>query len=301
MRRSYAGDPHRCGEPAALTTGMTRLAIIIVSYNSRRDLDRCLASLGERSGKGERSGRGERPRVDHEIVVVDNASTDGTPEHLRARWPSVRVIGAGANVGFSRANNIGIRATASELVLLLNPDTVVPAGAIDALVAVLDNDPGAAIVGPRIVDGGGRAELSFGRMISPFAELRQKILVRGHARGLPGISGLVERMTRRSGAVDWVSGACLLIRRTDLDAVGLLDERFFLYTEDVDLCASVRARGRKVLFAADTEIVHLRGRSVASSRGPSNDAYRRSQIAFYEKHHPAWAPILRLYLRAKGR
>lgn len=276
---------------------MTRLAIVIVSYNSRHDLDGCLASLG---AEGARSGP-ERPRVDDEIVVVDNASTDGTPAHVRARWPTVRVIEAGANVGFSRANNIGIRATASELVLLLNPDTVVPAGAIDTLIGALERNPGAAIAGPRIVDGEGRAELSFGRMISPFAELRQKILVRGHARGLPGITGLVERMTRRSGAVDWVSGACLLIRRADLEAVGLLDERFFLYTEDVDLCASVRARGRQVLFAADTEVVHLRGRSVASARAPSDEAYRRSQIAFYEKHHPGWAPILRLYLRAKRR
>lgn len=269
---------------------MPRLAIVIVSYNSRRDLDDCLASLTQAP-----------PRVTHEIVVVDNASTDGTPEHLRTRWPAIRLIEAGTNAGFSRANNIGIRATTSELVLLLNPDTLVAPGAVDALVRVLDDDSSAAIVGPRIVDGDGRAELSFGRMISPLAEVRQKILVRGHARALPGISGRVDRMTRRSGPVDWVSGACLLIRRPDLEAVGLLDERFFLYTEDVDLCAAVRARGRRVLFAAGIEIVHRRGRSVASARSASERAYRRSQMAFYEKHHPRWAALLRLYLRLTGK
>jgi GT2 family glycosyltransferase len=107
-------------------------------------------------------------------------------------------------------------------------------------------------------------------------------------------------MTRQRRAVDWVSGACLLIRRRDLMAVGMLDERFFMYTEDVDLCASVRARGRQVLFEPDAEIVHLRGRSVATARSATRAAYRRSQLAFYEKHHPRWAPVLRRYLKLRG-
>ena len=267
---------------------MPRLSIVIVSYNSRRDLQDCLASL-----------TAQPAAADHDVTIVDNASADGTADDIRSRWPSVRLIEAGGNVGFARANNIGIRQTSSELVLLLNPDTVVPAGAVDALIRVLDDNPQAAVAGPRIVDATGRAELSFGTMISPLAELRQKVLVRGHDRGLPLITGLVERMTRRSRAVDWVSGACLLIRRSDLEAVGLLDERFFLYTEDVDLCASVRARGRQVLFAAGVEIIHRRGRSVATSGPASHDAYRRSQIAFYEKHHPRWAPVLRMYLKLR--
>ena len=265
---------------------MPRLSIVIVSYNSRRDLEDCLESLAH-----------QPTAVD--TTVVDNASSDGTADYVRSRWPAVRVIDAGGNVGFAAATNIGIRHTSSELVLLLNPDTIVPRGAIDALLHVLDTNAQAAIVGPRIVDANGRAELSFGRTISPLAELRQKVLVRGHDAGVPLISNAVERMTRRSRAVDWVSGACLLIRRHDLEAVGLLDERFFLYTEDVDLCASVRARGRQVLFAATVEIVHRRGRSVASARTASNAAYRRSQVAFYEKHHPRWAPLLRWYLRWK--
>ena len=269
---------------------MPRLSIIIVSYNSSHDLEACLTSLTRHP-----------PHVDHEVVVVDNASTDGTPEYLRTRWPGIRLIAAGENAGFARANNIAIRQTFGELVLLLNPDTIVPEGTIDRLVRVLDGDAATAVAGPRIVDGEGRAELSFGRMISPLAELRQKFLVRGQERRTAVIGNVVEWMTRRSKAVDWVSGACLLIRRVDLEAVGLLDERFFLYTEDVDLCASVRARGRRVRFVADAEIIHLRGRSVASSRSASEAAYRRSHIAFYEKHHPKWVRMLRLYLRLRGR
>jgi GT2 family glycosyltransferase len=268
--------------------GMPRLSIVIVTYNSRADIEGCLQSL-----------TAAPPRIDHEIVVVDNASRDGTSEYLRTRWPGVRLFEAGGNVGFAGANNIGIRQTFSELVLLLNPDTVVPAEAVDRLVQVLDTHPGAAIAGPRIVDRSGRAELSFGSTIAPVAELRQKVLVAGNERGLRPIGGIVDRMTRRSRPVGWVSGACLLIRRIDLEAVGLLDERFFLYTEDVDLCESVRARGRTVLFVAEAQIVHLRGRSAAASPAVTRAAYRRSQLAFYEKHHPHWASILKLYLRFK--
>jgi hypothetical protein len=269
--------------------GFPRLSIVIVSYNSRVDLDGCLQSLIS-----------SPPAIDHEIVIVDNASSDGTPPHVRERWPGIRLLEAGTNMGFASANNLGIRQTFGDLVLLLNPDTIVPAGAVDTLVQVLDRLPGVAVVGPRIVDAQGHAELSFGAMISPLAELRQKMLVRGNDRRVPLIRTIVDRMTRRMREVDWVSGACLLIRRHDLEAVGLFDERFFMYTEDVDLCARVRANRRKVLFTPEAEIVHLRGRSVATARSATQTAYRRSHLAFYEKHHPRWAPVLKLYLKLCG-
>lgn len=270
--------------------GMPRLSIVIVSYNSAAHLEKCLGSLTD-----------PPPQTDHEIVVVDNASTDGTPDYLRSRWPGVRLIDAGGNLGFARANNLGIRQTSGELVLLLNPDTVAPAGALDRLVEALDAEPAAAIVGPRIVDAEGRAELSFGKMISPLSELRQKILVKGHQYRLPVLSPLVEQLTATTKYVDWVSGACLLIRRGDLEAAGMLDERFFMYTEDVDLCAAVRRSGRKVLFVATVRIVHARGASAGSAPAAVETAHRRSQIAFYEKHHPAWVPFLKAYLKVRGR
>jgi N-acetylglucosaminyl-diphospho-decaprenol L-rhamnosyltransferase len=260
--------------------GMPRLSIVIVSYNARADLERCLASLVAHA-----------PKTDHEIVVVDNASTDDTVDVVRSRWTGVRLIEAGGNVGFSRANNIGIRQSFGELVLLLNGDTIVPADSIDTLVDVLDRRPDVAVVGPRLVDGQGRAELSFGNMISPLNEVRQKLRARGN----------VDRLTSREREVDWVSGGCLLVRRADAEAVGLLDERFFLYTEDVDFCASIRTRGRRILFTPGAQIVHLRGRSRQTAPGPSERAYRQSQLAFYEKHHPRWLPFLRLYLRLRGR
>ena len=258
---------------------MSTLAILIVSYNAQADLERCLESL-----------HSAPPPPGHEIVVVDNHSHDGSVEAAR-RWPDVRVIALDANLGFARANNIGLRATRSVNVLLLNSDTIVPPGAIERLVAALEREPDVAIVGPRLVDGSGRAELSFGRMIGPLNELRQKRLAR---------SADVDRVTRERRYPDWVSGACLLVRRADAEAVGGLDERFFMYTEDVDFCAAVRARGRRVLFTPEVEIVHLRGRSAATAPAATSAAYRRSQIAFYEKHHPRWAPLLKLYLRIRG-
>jgi len=270
---------------------MPRLSIIVVTYNSRADVPGCLAAL---TGAG-------APRIGHEIVVIDNASPDGTAAYLRERWAAIRVIDAGGNRGFAAANNIGIRHTSGELVLLLNPDTVVDPGAIDRLVATLQSQPDAAIAGPRIENAEGRVELSFGPMLSVTGELRQKLLGAGHERQWPVIAPIVERMTRRRRSVDWVSGACLLGWRRDLEAVGLLDERFFMYTEDVDLCAAVRGRGRLVLFEPAARIVHLRGRSRLTAASATHAAYRRSQIAFYEKHHPAWAPLLRAYLRTRGK
>jgi GT2 family glycosyltransferase len=268
---------------------MTDLAIVIVSYNVREDLARALTSL-----------TAAPPSVPHQVVVVDNASSDGSLQAVRERWPAVLAIDAGANLGFSRANNLGIRASGGSMVLLLNSDTVVPPGAIDSLVGDLEQHPEAAVAGPRLVDGEGRPEISFGSMVGPVSELRQKLVGRLYERGWPPIRRRVEAAVCRTREVDWVSGACLLVRRADAEAVGLLDERFFLYTEDVDFCASIRARGRRVRFVGHVEVQHLRGRSRAHDPAASRAAYRRSHLAFYAKHHPAWHRLLRWYLRAKG-
>jgi N-acetylglucosaminyl-diphospho-decaprenol L-rhamnosyltransferase len=268
---------------------MSDLAIVIVSYNTRNDLARVLESLAAAP-----------PAVAHDVVVVDNASSDGSLQMVRDRWPAVRAIDAGANLGFSKANNIGIRATVGDWVLLLNSDAVVPAGAIDALMSDLRDHPEAAVAGPRLVDASGRPEISFGPMIGPLNELRQKLSGRLYAAGWGPVRRRMERALRETKEVDWVSGACLLVRRAEAEAVGLLDERFFLYTEDVDFCASIRARGRSVRFVGSVEVRHLRGQSRSHDPSAARAAYRRSHLAFYAKHHPGWHRVLRWYLRAKG-
>lgn len=271
-------------------TTTTELAIVIVSFNTRANLERCLASLVAHT-----------PAVPCAIIVVDNGSRDGSPDAVRRHGPSIRLIETGGNLGFARANNLGIRNSQSELVLLLNGDTVVPDGAIDGLVETLRARPDVAIVGPRLAGEDGTVELSFGSMMSPLQEARQKLLGRGHARRWPLLHSYVERLLRREQYTDWVSGACLLVRRADAMAAGLLDERFFLYGEDVDFCAAVRRLRRKVLFTPAVEVIHLRGRSRLAAPAASEAAYRRSQLAFYAKHHPGWLPILRGYLRIRGK
>jgi hypothetical protein len=265
------------------------LTTIIVSYNTKADLENCLASLAAAP-----------PSRPHAVIVVDNASSDGSPEAIRQRWPAVRLIEAGRNVGFAAANNLGLRAAGTEAVLLLNSDTLVPAGALDAMLTELEREPGVAAVGPRIVDATGRPELSFGRMLSPMNELRQKVIVGLQARGHRWAEAWVERATRRAQYPDWVSGACLLVRRDDALAAGLLDERYFLYAEDVDFCAALRGLGKRIRFFPGAEIVHLRGRSGRQRPAETLRAYHRSHLRFYEKHHPRWAALLRWYRRRAG-
>lgn len=266
---------------------MNRLVIVIVAYNAREPLEGALASLVAAP-----------PATSHEIVVVDNGSTDGAAAMVRNRFPTVRLIEAGENLGFARANNLAIRATRSELVLLLNPDTVVPAGALDRLIARLEQEPGVAAIGPRLVDGSGKPELSFGAAYGPIAELRQKLLLR--FADLAPVRRYIERITATERDVDWVSGACLLVRRDAAERAGLLDEQYFMYAEDVDFCATLRQQGGRVLFTPSAHIVHLRGRSVQSNPSATSLIWQRSHLAYYRKHRPGWAPWLLWYLRLRG-
>jgi hypothetical protein len=268
---------------------MRDVTIIIVSFNTRTELEACLASLAAAP-----------PSTPHRVVVVDNASSDGTAEAVRRNWPDVRLLASDRNLGFAAGNNLAIRQADSEFVLLLNSDTIVRAGAVDALVEALESDRGAVAAGPRLVDSEGRPEISFGRMMGPLNELRQKALGRLYDRRVPAAVARVRSLTSRPQRPDWVSGACLLVRRADALAAGLLDERYFLYAEDVDFCAALRASGRHILFVPQAEVVHLRGASGRQRPEATERAYRQSQLAFYEKHHPGWAPLLRAYLRLRG-
>lgn len=267
----------------------TTFDIVIVNYNTRDDLARCLASIHDAP-----------PRALQTVFVVDNASTDDSVAHVVARWPTVRVMALDANRGFAAANNAGIRAAAAPLVLLLNSDTVVPAGALDTLAERLEAT-GAVAAGPLLVDAEGRPEVSFGPMLSPAAELVQRARVRMAASRGAVARRYIARLLQRERVVDWVSGGCLLVRRAAAIEAGLLDERYFLYEEDVDFCAALRERGGTVIFTPRARVIHLRGRSVARSGQPSTLHYDRSHLAFYEKHQPAWAPLLRLWMRARGR
>lgn len=272
-----------------MADNISSLAIIIVTYNSATEIGACLDSLA-----------GHTAPFPTTITVVDNASTDGTARLVRERWPSVQVIESPTNVGFSRANNLGIRATRGDFVLLINPDTVAPPGAIQTLVRGLAGHLEAAIAGARLLSERGFPELSWGDPIGPWNELKRKVFSALYYRKVRRIVRKVDKLSRVSREVAWVSGACMVIRRPDLEAVGLLDERYFMYTEDVDLCVAMAKRGRTVLYVAAAEVLHYRGKSAA--RNPETERlYRMSQLAYYKKHLPRWATLLRAYLKLTGK
>ena len=224
------------------------------------------------------------------MIVVDNASTDDSVAAVRAGFPDVRLIEAGRQPRLRRREQPRhSSAASSELCLLLNSDTLVPAGALDALVA--EHPRGtrtSAAVGPRIVDGDGRAELSFGRMMSPWNELRQKVLVRLHERGFGPAVAWVERVTRTPSCPGLGQRRLPAGLAADALAAGLFDERYFLYAEDVDFCAALRGLGKRIRFYPGAQIVApARALRAASGPRPRERHYRQSQVRFYEKHHPA--------------
>lgn len=263
-----------------------RLDIIIVSYNTKAETLACLGSLFAAP-----------PAELGQVFVVDNDSTDGSVEAIRkADWPAVELITLSSNLGFGAANNTALRRSSAPLVLFLNSDAIAPPGAIDTLVERL-LATGAVAAGPRLESPTGQPEISFGRMLTPIAEMGQSL--RGYLaqKSARWAQRRVGRYLSTEQVVDWVSGACLLVERRAAVEAGLFDERFFLYEEDVDFCAALRAAGGRILFTPRATVVHRRGRSNPARRAH----YDRSHLAFYEKHAPNWVPWLRLWQRVRGR
>jgi GT2 family glycosyltransferase len=156
--------------------------------------------------------------------------------------------------------------------------------------------------GPRLVDADGRPEVSFGAMLSPGAELAQAVRVRLSRSNSAFARRWIERRLARERLVDWVSGACLLVRRDAALAAGLFDEGYFLYEEDVDFCAALRARGGRILYTPAATITHLRGRAMqAAGSSTARAHYDSSHLAFYAKHRRGWLPLLRLWLAIRRR
>jgi hypothetical protein len=269
---------------------VTDLSVAIVSFNAREELARCLESI-----------YASTRLPSFEVVVADNASTDGTLEMLAARFPQVRVIASPENLGFGGASNLCWPEAKSSLILFLNSDTVVSDGALDRLVAVARAHPEAGAVGPRLRYGDGEIQMSYGTMPGVVSELAQKLWNAGYARGKGPLRNLVRKRYARERAVDWVSGACLLTRRDILETISGFDENFFLYSEDIDLCVRIRATGARILFTPEVEIVHLLGRSVAKNRDRVVYESHRSRLYFYVKHKPSLEVLLlRMYLAAKA-
>ena len=266
-----------------------RVSIVVVAYESREHVLACLAAVAREVS------------VPHEVIVVDNASSDGGADAVRARFPAARVIANAENAGFSRANNQGIAAARGAHVLVLNGDAEVGPGSVDTLAAILDARSDIGVVGPRTRFPDGRIQVSFGPPPGPVAEWRQRRLVLGVRRGDPAALARAEALAGREHEPGWVSGSCFLARKSALDAVGGFDEGFFLYQEDVDLCLRVRAAGWRIVYTPRAEVVHQLGASMARAAARAALEYHRSRLRLYAKHAgPATRVLLRGSLLARA-
>jgi GT2 family glycosyltransferase len=250
-----------------------RVDAVVVSYNSRGELRACVAPLC---------------RVDRiDLVVVDNASSDGSLEAL-AGLP-VTSVQLRRNGGFAHGCNAGWRLGDAPFVLFLNPDAVIRPEDLDRLVQVLEREPEVGLVAPRIVDAGGALQWSqrrFPRLRSVYA---QALFLH---RLLPAADELVrdEEAYARPGSPDWVSGACMLVRRDLLERLDGFDEGFFMYCEDTDLCRRVRDAGYDVRFEPAAVAVHEGGASTPS--GSMLPALAASRLRYARKHRGAAAAAL---------
>lgn len=257
------------------------VSAVVVNYNARDQLVACVRSL--------------RAAGVADVVVADNASDDGSEEALAAADPAARFVRTGANLGYGGGANRGAAAAdpTSTALLVLNPDTVVAPGTVDALCAALEADAGLAVVGPRIENPDGSVYPSaraFPRLVDAL----------GHAFLGPVLPR--NRFTRRyrmldwghssARPVDWVSGACFLVRRSAWDEVGGFDESYFMFMEDVDLCWRLWRRGWRVAYEPAGRVVHVVGASRARHPYRMQWAHHRSMFRFATRTTTGWARAL---------
>jgi N-acetylglucosaminyl-diphospho-decaprenol L-rhamnosyltransferase len=238
-----------------------RLSAVIVTYNSEREIVECLRSLLR-----------ELEDVPHDVVVVDNHSTDRTAEVVREQFPGITLMVNHWNAGFPAANNQAIARSTGDHVLLLNPDTVVCAGSIRSLMNALSADRDLGICGPQLVDAAGERA----------PNIRLPTLSRVAAHVLFGASRWYRPRSDDAGAL--VSGAALLVKREVIDNIGLLDEQMF-WREDVDYCLRALKAGYVIRIVPEATIVHLGGRSAASNLELAIERPLSSSILFFMKHH----------------
>ncbi len=266
------------------------LSIIIVSWNVRDLLRGCLRSVIaplEPSGGAYRLGT-----WGVEILVVDNASADGSAEMVRAEFPGVTLIPAGANLGFVAANNLALRRATGRYYLLLNPDTVVGDGALLRMLEYLEAHPEVGLLGPRLRYGDGTVQSSRRRFPTLASGLMESTLLEEWFPGNRWARHYRMEDVPSEGAdgapaerVDWVNGSCMLVRGEAVSQVGLLDEQIFMYSEEVDWCRRLADAGWQVVYLPGAEVTHYEGRSSDQVRALRQIHFDAGKVHYLRKHH----------------
>ncbi len=260
------------------------LSIVVVNFNTRGLLHDCLGSI-----------ENSQAPPNFELVVVDNASTDGSAEMVESDFPWARVIRNDANRGYAHANNLGLRGCTGRYFLLLNPDTLLPPTALRQMVDFMEANPEVAVAGPKLVRQDGSLDLACRRSFpSPEVSLYRML----------GLSRLFARSARfgrynltfldpdQPAEVDSVVGAFMMVRASVAGEVGLLDESFFMYGEDLDWAYRIKARGWKVYYYPKVEVLHYKGASSRRHAGKATFEFYRAMYIFYKKHYAAGTNFL---------
>ncbi|MEO6914549.1 MAG: glycosyltransferase family 2 protein [Chitinophagaceae bacterium] len=256
-----------------------QVSIIIVNYNVKFFLEQCLFSL-----------RKAIASLEAEVIVVDNASADGSMEYLLSRFPEVNFIDNPENNGFSKACNQGLEIATGKFILFLNPDTILSEDSISKCVLFLDSHTEAGACGVRMVDGTGRflpeSKRAFPSLSTSFYKLSGLSAMfprspRFSRYYLPNIS------ERQNKEVDVLSGAFMMVRKQVLQQIGGFDERFFMYAEDIDLSFRIQQSGYKNYFMAETTIIHFKGESTKKGSLDYVRVFYKAMSLFVEKHYPS--------------
>ncbi|MBX7234740.1 MAG: glycosyltransferase family 2 protein [Caldilineales bacterium] len=269
---------------------MPLTSVIIVSWNVRDLLLRCLANL-----------RQEAEGTEVEIIVVDNASQDGTVAAVRAGFPEVQVIANQENRGFTGGNNQGLAVARGEYFFLLNPDTEVRPGALLELRRYLETHPQVGILGPRLRYADGSIQPSRRRFPTLLTLFTESTIVQEAWPGLPwfGRFYLADRSPEETQAVDWVVGAAMFVRRQVYEQVGGLDEGFFMYSEELDWCRRAAAAGWQVIYHPAAEVMHYEGRSSEQVVAARHIHFFSSRVRYTRNYHGRLAAgCLRAWLLA---
>ncbi|MEJ2746766.1 MAG: glycosyltransferase family 2 protein, partial [Anaerolineae bacterium] len=251
------------------------LSIIIVSWNVRDLLQACLSSIA--------ANRGE---LDLEVIVVDGASADGSPEMVRQQFPWVKLIACDENVGFPRGNNIGLREANGRFLLLLNPDTEIRGDALSIMVNYLAQHDDVGLLGPQLRNSDGSIQSSrrrFPTLVTAVLESTwlepvapKRVLRHYYAQDLAD---------DQTSEVDWVTGACMLTRREIAAAVGGLDEAYFMYSEELDWCRRIKDAGWRIIYLPAAQVMHHVGKSSEQAVTARHINFQRAKLRYFRKYH----------------
>jgi GT2 family glycosyltransferase len=269
------------------------LSVVIVNWNVRELLERCLHSILDAGHAEEGRGGVWRlafdgvPACTVEVIVVDSASSDGSVEMVRRVFPDVSLYASEENLGYTGGNNAGIGASRGRYVLILNPDTEVIGAALPAMVAYLDEHPEVGVLGPQLLWPDGTVQSSRRRFPTLGTALVESTFLQKWFPKHPVLKRyyVLDRPDDAVSEVGWVSGACLMVRRTAIDEVGVLDDRYFMYSEEMDWQKRMQGVRWRVVYWPEAQVMHYEGKSSEQVVALRHIRFGRSRVRYFGKHH----------------